>query len=97
MIDLAENYTHEPRIEHQSKYFSQTQTTIVPVVLMFRVEDLTNITAERCAELIAYFDAHNLPHIVSETHFIISADMQHDNAFIRKVCVCIQPYSTLTP
>lgn len=29
VIDFAENYTHEPRIEHQSKYFSQTQTTIV--------------------------------------------------------------------
>jgi hypothetical protein len=60
------------------------QTTIVPVVLMFCVEDLTNITDERRAELIAYFDAHELPHVVSETHFIISADMQHDNAFIRK-------------
>ena len=84
VIDFAENFTHEPRIEHQSKYFSQTQTTIVPVVLMFRIEDLTNITEERRTELIAYFDAHNLPHVVSETHFIISADMQHDNAFIRK-------------
>jgi hypothetical protein len=85
VIDYAENYSHEPRIEHQSKYFSQTQTTIVPVVLMFRVEDLTNISEERRAELIAYFDEHDLPHVISETHFVISADMQHDNAFIRKL------------
>ena len=63
----------------------QVQTTIVPVVLMFRVEDLTNITDERRAELIAYFDAHELPHVISETHFGISADMQHDSAFIHKL------------
>ena len=64
LSDYAENYSHEPRIEHQSKYFSQVQTTIVPVVLMFRVEDLTNITEERSTELIEYFDAHDLPHVM---------------------------------
>lgn len=85
VIDYSENFTHQPRIEHQSKYFSQTQTTIVPVVLMLRVEDLTNITDERRAELIRFFDQHDLPHVISETHFIISSDMQHDNAFIRKI------------
>lgn len=45
VIDYAENYAHEPCFEHQSKHFSQVQTTIVPVVLMFRVEDLENIDA----------------------------------------------------
>lgn len=85
VIDFAENYSHEPRIEHQSKYFSQTQTTIVPAVLMFRVEDITNIAEERRAELLTYFDANELPRVISETHFVISADLQHDNAFIRKV------------
>ncbi|KAL3910233.1 MAG: hypothetical protein SGPRY_009134 [Prymnesium sp.] len=52
---------------------------------MFRIEDLVNISEERRAELIAYFDAHSQPRVISETHFIISADMQHDNAFVRKV------------
>ena len=85
VIDYAENFSHEPRVEHQSKYFSQVQTTIVPVVLMFRVEDLTNITEERRGELIDYFDAHELPHVISETHFVISADMQHDSTFIHKL------------
>mmetsp|Transcript_37773 Transcript_37773/g.93779 ORF Transcript_37773/g.93779 Transcript_37773/m.93779 type:complete len:677 (-) Transcript_37773:42-2072(-) len=82
VIDFAQNYSHEPRFENQSKYFSQVQTTIVPVVLGLRVEDLRNITDERRAELIAYFDANNLPHVVTETHFVISSDLQHDNAFI---------------
>lgn len=85
VIDFAENYSHEPRIEHQSKYFSQTQTTIVPVVLMFRIEDLTNVTERRRTQLLEYFDRHSLPRVISETHFVISADMQHDNAFVRKI------------
>ena len=55
VIDFAENYSHEPRFEHQSKYFSQVQSTIVPVVLMFRVEDLTNISEEEHAKLIALY------------------------------------------
>lgn len=84
VIDFAENYSHEPRFEHQSKYFSQVQTTIVPVVLMLRVEDVTNIPSDEQSALLALFDKLNLPHVISETHFIISPDMQHDNAFVQK-------------
>lgn len=84
VIDFAENYSHQPRFEHQSKYFSQVQTTIVPVVLMFRIEDLLNVAHTEKEELIAMFDKLELPKVVFETHFIISSDMQHDNAFIQK-------------
>ena len=85
VIDFAQNYSHEPRFENQSKYFSQVQSIIVPVVLMARVEDMCNITEERRAQLISYFDEHNLPHVVAETHFVISSDLQHDNAIIQKI------------
>lgn len=85
VIDYAQNYSHEPRFEHQSKYFSQVQTTIVPVVVMVRVEDLTNISEEERSKLIELLDKHNEPHVVSETHYIISSDMQHDNAMIQKL------------
>jgi len=114
VIDFAQNYAHEPRDEHQSKYFSQVrsrtpnqhariatsltcparprapdrsqvQSTLVPVVLVINVEDLTNITDERRSELVAYFDEHDLPHVVTETHFVISSDLQHDNALIQKI------------
>jgi hypothetical protein len=61
------------------------QTTIVPVVIVVRVEDLRNITEERRAELIEYFDKNNLPRVVTETHYIISSDLQHDNAIIQKI------------
>lgn len=84
VIDFAENYSHQPRFEHQSKYFSQVQTTIVPVVVMFRIEDLLNVSEAERQELLELFDKHALPHVVTETHFLISSDMQHDNAFIQK-------------
>ena len=88
VMDFAENYAHEPRYEHQSKYFSQTQTTILPVVLRFRIEDMTvddaSFTAERKAELLKFYEEKELPPVIVETHYIISNDMQHDNAFVQK-------------
>ena len=84
VIDFAQNYAHEPRFEHQSNFFSQTQTTILPIVLRFRIEDLTNIDETRRAELIAFCDKHELPHVITETHYVISSDMQHDSAFVQK-------------
>ena len=52
---------------------------------MLHVEDLTNITPAEKTELIRMFDKMGLPHIVCETHFVISADLQHDNAMIQKL------------
>lgn len=34
VVDVAENFSHEPRFEHQSKCFSQVQATFVPVVVL---------------------------------------------------------------
>ena len=34
--------------------------------------------------LIQVFDDEGLPHIISETHFLISSDTQHDNAMVQK-------------
>ena len=86
VLDFAENYAHEPRYEHQSKYFSQTQTTILPVVLRFRIEDLTDesLPPARKAELLAYCQEHDVPPVIVETHFVLSNDMQHDNAFVQR-------------
>ena len=52
---------------------------------MLRVEDLTNITPTEKAKLICMFDELKLPHVISETHFVISSDMQHDNAMVQKL------------
>ena len=45
----------------------------------------TGITEAERAQLIEMFDKQGLPHVVSETHYIISSDMQHDNAMIQKL------------
>lgn len=84
VIDYAENYSHQPRFEHQSKYFSQVQTTVVPVVVMLRVEDLVNVTDEEKTQLLKILDDQGQPRVVSETHYLISSDMHHDNAFVQK-------------
>ncbi|KAL3928257.1 MAG: hypothetical protein SGPRY_002463 [Prymnesium sp.] len=85
VIDYAENYSPQPRYEHQSKYFSQIQTTIIPIVLMFRVEDLTNISEEERADFCRLFDELQMPLVIHETHSVISSDMMHDNARVQNV------------
>jgi hypothetical protein len=52
--------------------YQQVQTTIVPVVVMLRIEDATNIDDPEKAKLSALFDKLGLPHVISETHFVIS-------------------------
>ena len=87
VMDFAENYAHEPRYEHQSKYFSQTQSTILPVVLRFRIEDMqksATFTEARKAELLTYCSENEVPPVIVETHYVISNDMQHDAAFVKK-------------
>ena len=87
VLDFAENYAHEPRYEHQSKYFCQTQSTILPVVLRFRIEDVASspsFTEERRKELLDFCAAEGIPPVITETHYVVSNDMQHDNAFVQK-------------
>ena len=64
---------------------------------MLHVEDLTNITASEKSELIRMFDNMGLPHVVCETHFVISSDLQHDNAMIQKLLVRPSPSPSPSP
>lgn len=84
VIDFAENYSHQSRFEHQSKNFSQVQTTIVLVVMINLVEDFDNINQSEKDRLLQLFDELQLPRDVSQTHYIISSDMMHSNPFIQK-------------
>ena len=63
----------------------QVQSTIIPVVLMVHVEDMTNISDAEKAALITMFKEKGLPPIVCETHYVISSDTSHDNAMIQKL------------
>lgn len=54
------------------------------VVVLIRVEDVNTIISAEKTDLIAMFDQFDLPHVISETHYIISSDMLNDNAFVQK-------------
>ena len=73
------------RYEHQSKYFAQVSSTLLPIVLRFHIEDLTNIDDDEKARLLQYCKENNKPPIVTETHMVVSDDhdMQHDNTFVQ--------------
>ena len=65
----------------------QAASSHAGVWIRYRIEDmLTNptFTAERKAELLKFCSENDLPPVLAETHFIISNDMQHDNAFVQK-------------
>ena len=85
VVDFSENHHHEPRYEHQSKYFNQASSTLLPVVCRFRIEDAKNIDDKEKQQLLEYNCKENkLPPVIVETHMVVSNDMQHDNAFVQK-------------
>ena len=86
--DFSENYTHLHKIEHQSKYYCQVQTTLYLMVARVRVDDLNNTPPEEKEKLHEMFDKEGPPHVVTETHCVISEDLVHDHA-------AVQHYQTL--
>ena len=54
--DFSENYTHLHKVEFQSKYYSQVQSTLYLMVVRVRVDDLKNIPAEEKCKLHELFD-----------------------------------------
>jgi len=69
--------------EPQSAYWMQIQSGMYVLVASFHVEDCENISAEEKAKLIKMFDENDLPHIVTETHVVISPDTQHGFAMVQ--------------
>ena len=83
--DFSENFHHVVRFEPQSKYYQQVDSTLYMVVVRYHLDDATRMpTAERDA-LRAAYEAVGLPPIIKETLAFVSADRQHDNAFVRHV------------
>jgi len=83
--DFAENYTHVDRQQHQSKYWTEVQSTVYPLVMRFQLDDLTNVSASEKEKLHKAFKEEGLPPIVTESHVSISSDMMHDTAFVHHV------------
>ena len=53
------------------------------LVASFHVEDCENISAGEKAKLIKMCDENDLPHILTETHIVISPDTQHGFAMVQ--------------
>eukprot|EP00732_Lithocolla_globosa_P000920 Lithocolla_globosa_v1_NODE_366_length_4288_cov_54.588944.p1 type:complete len:700 gc:universal NODE_366_length_4288_cov_54.588944:3111-1012(-) len=80
--DPSENYTHDHKEEHTSRYFDKICSSIYPMVLELHLDDVTNIDPEEKAKLRKLFDAHGLPHVITEAHIVVSPDLNHNVATI---------------
>lgn len=69
--------------EPQSAYWCQIQSGMYVLVASFHVEDCENISDEEKAKLIEMFDREGLPHIITESHIVISPDTQHGFAMVQ--------------
>ena len=83
--DFSENFHHQVRFEPQSKYYQQVDSTLYMVVVRYHLDDATRMSAAERDALRAPYAAVGLPPIVKETLAFVSADRQHDNAFVRHV------------
>ena len=89
--DFSENYHHQHRLEHQSKYFNEISSTVYGCVVRAHLADLSDEFiggAARRAELMAEFtktarDVEIDDDIVTFTMVAISADRHHDAVFVK--------------
>ena len=85
--DFSENYHHQHRLEHQSKYFNEISSTVYGCVVRAHLADLSDEFiggAARRAELMAAFTKNAIDDdIVTFTVVAISADRHHDAAFVK--------------
>eukprot|EP00732_Lithocolla_globosa_P002102 Lithocolla_globosa_v1_NODE_1275_length_2706_cov_15.149755.p1 type:complete len:474 gc:universal NODE_1275_length_2706_cov_15.149755:1631-210(-) len=77
IADFSENYKHLHRLEHQSKYFHEMCSSLFPNVVRLHLDDVQNISTKEKEKLRQLFDKYNLPHIISESHIVISPDLNH--------------------
>jgi hypothetical protein len=83
--DFSENFHHTVRFEPQSKYYQQVDSTLYMVVVRYHLEDATRMPVEEREALRRTYEAAGLPPIIKETLTFVSADRQHDNAFVRHI------------
>ena len=61
--------------------------------LSVHLDDLLNISEQERQELKELFDKHKKPHIITESHIVISADLVHDSAAVQHFNDhCLTPY-----
>ena len=80
--DFSENDHIKPMREHASRYFSEVGYTLFGMVLTGHLDDFKNIGTEDREELRALFEKKGLPLAITESHIVISGDLNHDPAAV---------------
>ena len=80
--DFSENGSFTVKLEHQTRYYETHSYTLFGCVVDSHVEDRADLSDEEKAALIALLDANNLPHIITDTHIMLSEDTVHDPAAV---------------
>ena len=83
--DFSENGDLHPRLEHQSRYYSEISYTLYGAICRFWVDDLQDELfggAEKKEKLKEFLIAKGLRPIVQISHIVVSTDLNHDPAFV---------------
>ena len=80
--DFSENDHIKPMREHASRYFSEVGYTLYGMVLTGHLDDFKNLEEDKREELRAHFQKKKLPLAITETHIVISGDLNHDPAAV---------------
>ena len=73
------------RFEPQAKYYQSVDSTLYMVVVRYHLDDATKLPPAQVAELREAYRAADKEPIIVETLAFFSADLKHDNAFVRHV------------
>jgi hypothetical protein len=65
------------RFQHQSQYCQTWQCTLFGIIVGRHLENISNISDAERKALMELFDEQGLPHIITESHLIISPDTTH--------------------
>jgi hypothetical protein len=80
--DFSENGTFTVKKEFQSRYWSTHSYSLFGCVVSSRIENRVDLTEPQRNALIALMDANNLPHVIQDSHLILSEDTVHDPASV---------------
>ena len=80
--DFSQNGNIQPKREHVSRYFSEVGYTLYGMILTAHLDDFTNIANAEREELRELLTRKGLPLSITESHIVISSDLNHDGCAV---------------
>ena len=80
--DFSENGTFTVKKEFQSRYWATHSYSLFGCVVSSHIEDRTDLSEAERTALIKLMDAHKLPHVIQDSHLMLSEDTVHDPASV---------------